>query len=347
MTFVQPHAQWPCSDRAMWDALCKEAGPLDEPGGLAHLRQTSRDTLEARYARWLRWMAIDDPKALSLRPSERASVPRLQAWLDALGHTRPMSRLMYIDGVLRILREVAPEQDWSIQLRLLAHIKRIAGRGDPTRKNGRILSSGVLLDAGLRLATAIANDASTPLARMKHQRDGTMIALLAVLPMRRRSFCELAIDQSVHVSTTEIMISLSSDMTKTGVPWEAIVPRQVELVLRHYIDNVRPALLARGSLSHDILWVGKKGEILGMSYIGSLIGSLTLTLTGKRVPPHFFRDAAATTLARISPESAQLIRPVLAHSGFRTAERHYIHARTIDAGREYASLIKRIKGSRS
>ena len=71
---------------------------------------------------------------------------------------------------------------------------------------------------------------------------------------------------------------------------------------------------------------------MNQDYIGSRIGTLTLQMTGKRVPPHFFRDAAATTLARMSPQSARLIRPVLAHAGFKTAERHYIHARTIDAG---------------
>lgn len=69
-------------------------------------------------------------------------------------------------------------------------------------------------------------------------------------------------------------------------------------------------------------------------------------LRGRGISPHFFRDAAATTLARMSSESARLISPVLAHSGFRTAERHYIHARTIDAGLDYASLIKRLKGDR-
>lgn len=61
---------------------------------------------------------------------------------------------------------------------------------------------------------------------------------------------------------------------------------------------------------------------------------------------HYAEDAAATTLARISPESARLIRSVLAHSGFATAERHYIHAQTIEAGRDYASLITRLKKGR-
>jgi hypothetical protein len=136
-------------------------------------------------------------------------------------------------------------------------------------------------------------------------------------------------------------------MTKTGVQWEAIVPPQAEPVLRRYIEDVRPFLIARGHLTHNVLWVGKKGEIIGQIYIGTRIGTLTKNLTGQRVPPHFFRDAAATTLARMSPESARLIPPVLAHSGFRTAERHYIHAQTIDAGRDYASLLRRLKGDRS
>lgn len=344
MSIAPLHSKWPLSDREMWDELLRNAGPLDDPGGLAHLRQTSCDSLASRYSRWLKWLSINDPSALSLPPAERATVPRLQAWLEALIHTRPMSRLAYLGGLLRILREFAPDQDWSIQLRLLAHTRSVAGRGDPARKDGRVLSSTVLLKAGLRLATVHSEDARTSVQRLKRQRDGTMIALLSMLPMRRRSFCELALGQSVHVSTAEIAISLSRNMTKTSVPWEVTVPRQVEPVLRHYIDEIRPALLARGKLSHNILWVGKKGEILGMNYIGSLIGSLTLRHIGKRVSPHFFRDAAATTLARISPESAQLIRPVLAHSGFRTAERHYIQARTIDAGRDYASLIKRLRG---
>ena len=67
---------------------------------------------------------------------------------------------------------------------------------------------------------------------------------------------------------------------------------------------------------------------------------------GQYCSAHLFRDAAATTLARISPESARLIRPVLAHSGSRTAERHYIHAQTIEAGRDYVAVVQRLKKGR-
>lgn len=105
--------------------------------------------------------------------------------------------------------------------------------------------------------------------------------------------------------------------------------------------------MKRGGQNHNYLWVSTKGQRLGDDYLGMRIGRMTLQLTGRRVPPHFFRDAVATTLARISPQSGRLIRPVLAHSGFGTAERHYIHAQTIDAGRDYAAVVKRLKRTRS
>ena len=345
MSLVLHRTAWPDADQMMWNALRKQAGPLDDRGALAHLRQTSCNTLELRYARWMKWLETTDPDAFSLPPEERATLARIQDWLDALSHTKPMSQLMFIDGVLRVLRAAVPDKDWTMQRRLLKRLKHAAGRGDPARKRGRILSSAVLLNAGL--AHADSATVPNPLRRMIRQRDGMMIALLALLPIRRRAFCALALGQSVYVNDDEILISLSEEMTKTGVPWEAAVPDQVATPLRRYIAEVRPALLTRGNQCHDILWVGKRGAIMGQDYIGARIGDLTLKLTGARVSPHLFRDAAATTLSRISPESARLIRPVLAHSGFRTAERHYIHAQTIDAGRDYASLIKRLKKDRS
>lgn len=347
MSLVLPKTEWPNADCKMWDELRREAGPLDDPGALAHLKLTSLSTLEKCYARWLKWLSNADPGALALAPATRVTLPRLQSWLADLAHTAPMSRLMFINGVLRVLRAADPDQDWTMQNRLLKGLKRAAGRGDPARKRGRVLSTAVLLKTGLAHADVDPATVPNALKRMICQRDGMMIALLALLPTRRRAFCELALGTSVHVTEDEIIISLSEDMTKTGVPWEAAVPPQIEAGLRRYIADVRPALLARSRVRHDVLWVGIDGKVMGQDYIGSRIGDVTLKLTGKRVSPHLFRDAAATTLSRISPESARLIRPVLAHSGFQTAERHYIHAQTIDAGRDYASLIKRLKKGRS
>lgn len=193
MSLSLPRKAWPAADQMMWDALRKQAGPFDDRGALAHLRQTSCDTLELRYARWLKWVKTTDPAALSLAPEERASLIRLQGWLEALAHTKPMSQLMYIDGVLRVLRAVDPDRDWTMQLRLQKGLKRNANRGDPARKRGRILSSAVLLKAGLAHADADPVIVPTALQRMIRQRDGTMIALLAQTPQERQIMTRVAI----------------------------------------------------------------------------------------------------------------------------------------------------------
>ncbi|SEK07562.1 hypothetical protein SAMN05444007_1203 [Cribrihabitans marinus] len=327
----------------MWIEFQKTGGPLDDRGALAHLRATSLDTLERRYGRWLRWLAIMDADACGLPPTERATLERLSAWLRDLSHTKPMTRLMFVDGVLRILSAASPGKDWSAQRNLKAALKRAAGRGDRDRKMGRILSSDVLLQAGIKLATKQAEAASTPLEAMKRLRDGTMIAMLAVMPMRRRAFAGLQIGTSLIVAAETISIALPEELTKSGQPWEADVPDMVAPLLRRYIGDARPALMERRQQRHDFLWVGKKGAPLGMEYLSARIAEQTQKMTGVRVPVHLFRDAAATTLARRSSESARLVRPVLAHSSFGTAERHYIHAQTIEAGRDYAALISKMK----
>jgi hypothetical protein len=47
-------------------------------------------------------------------------------------------------------------------------------------------------------------------------------------------------------------------------------------------------------------------------------------------------------LARQSPGDARLIRPLLAHSSFETAERHYIQAQGIETGRDFAAVVARL-----
>lgn len=189
--------------------------------------------------------------------------------------------------------------------------------------------------------------ATTELEAMKRQRNGTMVAMLALMPMRRRAFGQLEIGTSLLVGGDRIIVALSSEMTKNRLPWEAEVPKAVEPLLRRYVDDVRPWFMARGGECHSRLWVKLRGTPFELNHFGNQIAAITTQLTGVRVPPHFFRDAAATTLSRMSPDAARLIRPVLAHTSAGTAERYYIYAQTIEAGRDYARLVKRMKGPAS
>jgi integrase/recombinase XerD len=220
-------------------------------------------------------------------------------------------------------------------------LRLLAGSGDPKRKLGRILSSALLLELGLRHAAS--GEAAAPLEAAKRLRDGLMIATLALMPIRVGSFRSLSLGCSFFTTESEIVVALNEDQTKTGAPWEAAVPEIVEPLMRRYLAETRPWLMAQWGERHDVLWVNDRGRPYAETYLGQKIATVTTRLTGIRVPPHFFRDSAATTLARVSPRASKLIHPVLGHSDFRMAQKHYNHATALEAGRDYAAVIARMK----
>jgi integrase len=281
------------------------------------------------YGRWLAWLMEHAPEALAEPPGQRGTPERLMAWMRSLQHLAPMTRWRRLDGALQMMRAAAPEADWGAQLRLLAHLRAATMRNHGQRKQGRILSSEVLLQAGLDLAGSGAEAATTPMTRMAHRRDGLMVAFLALLPLRLTTFRTLELGQSVLRMDGRWVVAVEGDRMKAGRPWEAPLPQVLADPFARYVDEVRPWLMARQPYS---------GLRLRLR-----IGKVTRALTGVLVPPHFFRDAAATTAARASPDAARLIRPLLAHASYATAERHYVHAQGIEAGRDYAALLTRLK----
>lgn len=345
---IIPVSAWPVADRALWQALTQPAAsPLDDAGRLSHRRPSSLSMMADAYGCWIAWLMATEPEALAEPPVRRGTPERLRAWTGSPGTLAPMTRKLRLDGVLHLLMAAAPEADWTAQRRLLAHWIGLASRNHGGRKQGRILSSEVLLQAGLELAGPGAEAASTVLRAMSGRRDGLMVAFLALMPLRLTSFRTLELGRSILQSNGQWLIAVEGERMKAGWPWEAPLPPVLGEPFTRYVDEVRPWLMARGRMSHDILWVGAHGQPYSAARLRLRMGDLTQAMTGARVPPHFFRDAAATTAVRTSPDAARLIRPLLAHASYATAEKHYIHAQGIEAGRDFAQLIARLTGKAS
>lgn len=283
MSLILPHDDWPAADREMWAALRQQGGPFDDRGPLANLRETSMQTLANRYGRWLEWLRRTAPASLEEPPTARVTLPRLRDWLEALAHTAPMTQLMFVDGLLRVVSAAAPDADWARHRRIKAHLKNMAGRGNQARKVGRVLSSRVLLEAGIKLVTEGAHAATTPLQRAIRQRDGMLVAFLAMIPIRRRALVGLRIDHSLIVGAEVISLALPGELTKNGLPFDADIAAPVSGLLRDYLTATRPFLMERGAQHHDSLWVGDDGRPLSYAAIGSKIATITERLTGKRI----------------------------------------------------------------
>lgn len=342
---VVPPSSWPMEDRVLWQALITPAAsPLDDAGAFSNLRQSSLGMIADPYGRWLAWLIEVAPEAMAEPPGRRGTPERLLAWTRSLQHLAPMTWWRRLDGALQFMRAAAPDADWRAQRRLLAQLCGEAMRNHGRRKQGRILSSDVLLEAGSDLAGPYAEAASTPLRSMARRRDGLMVAFLALLPLRLTSFRTLELGRSVLQVDGRWVIAIEGERMKAGRPWEAPLPSVLAEPFARYVDGVRPWLMGRaGAQTHNILWVGDHGQPYSGLRLRLRIGNLTRAMTGVSVPPHFFRDAAATTATRASSDAARLIRPLLAHATYATAEKHYIHAKGIESGRDYAALLARLK----
>jgi integrase len=298
--------------------------------------------MEGQYALWLGWIHRTEPGALDLSPVDRATSTRIRAWLSSMDDLAPATRLGYAGAVVRLCRHTAEDRDWAPQQMMLAELHRASKlRGSP-RKTGRILSSSALFEAGARLVrensgTCIHRDQAVRL------RDGAMICLLALMPMRRRALSELSLGTSLRIEATQMVICLDGSMTKNGRPWEAAVPDAVYEVLKLYLERGRSVLSARGSSDPEALWLGREGAPLGVNQFTRAINNRTRDLLGVAISPHLFRDAAATTLARTDAASARLIKPILGHATERVAEEHYIRADTIEAGRKLAKALEKLR----
>jgi len=172
------------------------------------------------------------------------------------------------------------------------------------------------------------------LLRAIQYRDGLMIALLAVRPLRLRNLHGLEIGRTLcAVGGSEHRIVFGPTETKTREPIEVGWPMDLEPQLRRYLDRYRPRLLGRGT--SPMLWIGRLGK--PMAYLTVRLAIVGRTRDGLGVPisPHLFRDSAVTTIATEDPGHIGIASSLLGHSNTNTTDRHYRQANSISASRHY------------
>ncbi len=316
---------------------------MDKRGALAHVRDVSRTGLENAYARWIGWLAREEPKGLGEPTVARVTPERFRGWLVSLDHMAPRSQHSLGSSLLWLLKAAAPERNWSRHGQVLHRLWSRVREHRSTRKDGRILSTATLLQAAPRHSRQHGYEAEPQnCGEAKARRDAAMVACLAVLPIRRRALVELELGRSFLVEGRHMFVRLDAALTKTAEPWEAPVLPVLQPILSDNLLRVRPWILARSGRSTERLRLNDSGRPYEANHLYKRVMRITQALVGTPIPPHFFRDCAATTLAYASPDSARLTRGVLGHSGFRIAERHYNQATSLEAGRTYAALIAQL-----
>ena len=322
---------------------------MDDPGRAAHWAPATRRNRAWTYGRYLGRME----RCGELDPAGSAATLITEARVKAhvaiaRDRSAPLTVLSIIADLRMFARAVAPEVDWAWLGRMEAAARQ---RARPVRdQRARLRLVRELVDLGETLMAAADGGQLTPLQQLLAYRDGLMIALLPLAPLRRRNFTGLRLHHELVRRGDRWWVEVPATQTKCHRPVERPFPERLEIGLRRYLDEIRPALAQRrGRWACPIgpaLWVSSHGSPMTAAAVYQQIVGRTRTAFGTSVNPHLFRHSAATSLALASPEDVRAGALMLGHASYATTERHYNLARAFDAARRYHEVLDAKPGKR-
>jgi integrase len=172
-------------------------------------------------------------------------------------------------------------------------------------------------------------------------RDGLLLALLSLWPIRRRSIAALTVSRHLEFDAAGVNILLYPEDTKAKRAESFRVPGPLLPYLLHYLKEIRPRLL-RGS-AHDGLWASYRGRPLIAGRIYDIVRARIAEKFVKFMGLHDIRRAGATFLAMDAPDKIGLVPGVLQHASPDVGERIYNLARSVRASQRYAAHLARTR----
>jgi len=252
---------------------------------------------------------------------------------DLRGRVSSVTRASYISKIHRIAKILVPGRDF-VWLREIESDLRYDAR--PRPKYHRIVPSDRLLTLGLQLIErGNTGNHLSKLACARLVRDGLMIALLSICPIRLSNLANLRIGHQLQRIGATWWIILEGDETKSGRPDERPIPEILALHIDHWVEHWRLLFLHPA----DACWPSIKGGALAYTYVGQIITKTTLRELGVAVNPHLFRDCAVFTIATVAGDRMGVASDLLQHADSRTIDKHYNKGARIGAVRRYHQIL--------
>ena len=339
---VMPIALWPEEDRALWLQSLEQDDPFSEVGKRAHLRSISNHKVEKGYGRYMTCLTRHEPDALNGRACDRINRDRVKLFIadmEAEGNRKMtlLARLQELHSIAVILDPANPFQfikDFEARIRQRTETSRHAERP--------FTATDELLSLGLKLMQNAGQQTTDRLKAIDY-RDGLLIALLAMRPMRRKNFAALKLDKNIVQFDGIWRIRLGPEETKTHNRIDVEWPSELVGPLETYLEVHRPILMAKVGRWHkpidDALWVSGHGSPLTEMAFYQQVTKRTAEAFGKPVNPHAFRHSAASTLACEDPAHVRISATILGHSSFQTTEQYYIMAQQAQAHDAFVELM--------
>ncbi len=325
-------------DRLAWADACRPAERLRRGGSASHLAPVSQADIANRYGLYLDFLQRNGLLKSGMGAAALVTPGNVHNFMTEL-QTRVRSVTVW-NSVYKLRRAaelLAPALDFS----WLAEIEKdIALVMEPSSKLDRLVLAERLVKAGLTLVTEALEFARDDLACARGVRNGLMVALLALRPIRLKKFAAFELGSTFREVHGRWWIALPSITTKSRRPDEHAAPAFLTPAILVYLRKARPFLLGSAPPT-NALWISSTTRRqLTAKNLGTLISRLTLETVGVDVSPHLFRTAAASTSATYGGDTPHLASALLQHTDPRVTEEHYNRATSMSAAQEFAALIQ-------
>lgn len=333
-TAVMKIPDWPETDRALFEKSLVKDDPFSGNGLRANCRDITNHKVAKGYGRYLTFVTRYHPHVLDLPVEHRITRDLAQNYVEHLlavgnGKVTIIDRLQELHAMAVILSPLSSFRFIKdVEARVRARVR------EKEKPAGRFVTADELLSLGFKLMEDAASQ-STARLRAIDFRDGLMIGLLAVRPMRRKNFAALRLGHNIVKRNGLWRIILHADETKTHDDLDVEWPLDLVEPLETYLAIHRPVLMAKKGRWHnqidEAFWVSSHGSALMQMAFYQQITKQTLDHLGKSINPHQFRHIAASTLAAEKPAHVRASASILGHASFQTTEHYYIQAQHAQA----------------
>ena len=243
-----------------------------------------------------------------------------------------------LDGLRGALRLICAGVDWSW---LLTLSKRIKAAAPPKPRKYHLVTSDRLYALGIELMDRAVAEAEAAKRITKAQafiyRDGLIIALLALIPLRSRTLVALRIGKHLVKTGDLWALDIPAADTKTRRPLDYPISKELCTRIDLYLERFRRRI--PGADTHTGLWASNKRRPMSAIGIYNAVRRRTKKAFGFAVNLHRFRHAAASFWSIRDPVNVRGAKDLLGQASFGITEKHYIMGQSRLAGRALAHAV--------
>jgi site-specific recombinase XerD len=334
-----PIKRWPLADQQAWATACCPSQRLTRGGAGAHLKPITLRDLARRYGYYLDFLGRRGLLDLRLAAGALVTPENVEAFVQELnGRVGSVTVYGSIYKLRRASQLLGPKRNmaWLTEVE-----KDLALVMQPRSKSNRLVLTEVLVESGLTLiAEAESSPTLSKLAKGRQIRNGLMVAMLAMHPIRLRNFASLEIGRNFIEIEGSWWITLSAANTKEKRPDERRIDELLTTALTLYLGTYRQVLQGNNSESNALWLSSHNGAAMTYDGVAQAITETTRSAVGIDVSPHMFRTSAASSAALHGGDNLRLGSALLHHRDKRVTEKNYNFASNLSAAQSLRDLIR-------